>query len=193
MGRLSNVVIEQYPTTGTQDVCEFCGGEAKMWELTPHPRASAEHVAAFQGEKCKVRVCEPCWAKVHRVNWIERGERYGVERGCLTLTQKRHLCTGQGSIGSVVKDSRFVMGFSDMMIVPNGTMRDTADPTIFFQGSTKWTVDEIMALQGPMALRMVGAPTEAVAKCFWMLVNDPSGDLFDLEKYVAILEIPHSE
>lgn len=194
MGRLAKNVLDRYEISNS-DGCAYCGAsKSSMWDLTPHHNASDEDKAAFPHTRTRAHICETCWGKVHRANWIERGERFGVARGCMTVDQKKALCTGGSISQAMIRGDRFVVGYGGQLIVPNGLLRDTDDETLFFLQGQKWTREELDLLQGPMALRLLGMPTPTVAVTFYtILSNDLEGALHDVPKYLDLLELPRAD
>lgn len=192
MGRLAKNVLDQYRIVNSEG-CGYCGAEKSyMWDLTPHQRASDDDKRSFPHDWTRVHICESCWNKVHRFNWVERAEKYGVARGCMTLEQKKALCTGASSV-TAIRGAKFLVGFSGQLIVPNGIMRDTSDDTLFFLQGQRWSMDELLELQGPMALRMAGMPTNVVGRAFFSILSgDSEGNLHDVPKYLDLLEIPRA-
>ncbi len=189
MGRISSSEKAKYVPLTNHGKCYYCDEPTKLTDTTPNHRVHPDIRKGFPEQWSITDVCASCWSKIHRVNWIESGVKFGVRQGMMTLSQKEALCKIGALKGQVIMP--FGLGFNGTMVVPTGLMQDSDDDTKFYLKGIQWSILELRALQGPMALRGMGAPSEVVAECFWALVSADSieNTLFDIPKYQRLLEI----
>jgi hypothetical protein len=186
MGRMSDEDKSQFKLLGTGNDCYFCGGEKKGYDTTPH-RSMLDR-APESMERVRVAVCAKCGQRIHYANIVlnHATKREGAPLGLMTLEAKTRLCSNMPWQRSKGGTPKFVLQ-EDGLIVPGLT---TVDGDTFYVDGKVWSLAEMRSVQGPMALRMVGANTSLVEECFWSLVvADEATKVIDVDKCKAILEI----
>lgn len=157
MARLSNADKEKYKALGGEDTCFFCARPAVMWDFTPSPKANPMFADMFEGEKVRVKCCDSCWRKIYTANIAKGGINYGVQRGMMTLEHKKHLLSPKGTVPDlVVEKPPYVIAQDPVMILPTDML--IMDDTKFLWHDKMIYRDEMICLQGAMALRMMGLP-----------------------------------
>lgn len=186
MARMSQAVLSAFKLVGSEDACYFCGAPKKGYDTTPH--RSVMNSAPQSMERVRVAVCTSCAQRIHYANMVlEHSEkREGAPLGMMSFEAKARLCEGgKWSRPNQAQRPKFVM--HDGMVIPSST---TVDGESVYVGGVPWTWPELMALQGPMALKMVGVKPELVAECFWSLVvADEATKVIQTDKAMALLEI----
>ena len=171
---------------GDESTCFFCGAPKKGFDTTPH--RSVMDRAPESMERIKVAVCTSCSQRIHYANIVldHSEKREGAPAGMMTLEAKRRLCQA-ARWARVVEGQKPSFVMKSDMVVPSST---TVDGDSVYVGGVKWSTEELRAMQGPMAMKMVGVNREMVAECFWALVvADEATQIIDVEKCKAILEI----
>ena len=191
MARLSQSVKAQYTMLGeVPNDCYYCKAPSKLTDTTPNHRASEEDKAAFPDQWSITYVCSTCWNRINNANWTNEGRHFGVAKGCMTLAQKRALC-GAKDVREAYVGAKFRLGFNGRLVIPTGIMQDGSRQDLFYLEDQAWELEELLKIQGPMALRAIGAPTGIVAECFWDIErSDHSGLLANPYKFTQLLDIP---
>lgn len=192
VARIPYEVQMQYkPIDVDPRVCIHCGAEAKHTDFTPYPKFMND---APEMPKTSSRCCGPCYQRIYYANVAleHAGRREGAGQGLMTDEAKRRLCGGlKWARTAEVETGKFIMGFQGRMVVPSSIRVDGED--IFVEG-LRWTFAELVALQGPMALRMVGASEDMVTAWFWIAVmSDEVEKCIDVDRAMDVLGIKRSE
>ena len=192
MARIAYEVQRQYkPIDVDPNWCIHCGAVAKHTDFTPHPTFLN---LAPDIPRTSSRCCGPCYQRIYYANVVleHASRREGAGQGLMTDEAKRRLCGGvKWARTTDVEAGKFIMGFQGRMVVPSSLRVDGED--IFVDG-LRWTMAELHALQGPMALRMAGASDEVVTAWLWIaVVSDEMEKAIDVERAIDLLGIKRSE
>lgn len=188
MARISQTILNLYKLQGPYESCYFCGSPPTGFDTTPHHSAIKQ--APDSMELVKVRVCTSCSQRIWYANVCldNSSKREGAGKGLMTLEAKERLCSTKKWSRLRDENASFTIGEEGRMIVPKGYLRHE-DGRIFV-GPDEWTHEELMALQGPMALRALNLPNEVVQECFIaMIVADEATQCINPEKARRLLRL----
>lgn len=185
MARVSNAVKAKYDLLNEDpNVCYYCcSSEAIMDDLSPHPSATEFDKSAFPEKWTRARVCRPCWSRIYFMN-IVNGGGPGIRKGAMTVEQKREL---------IQKNSRptqkgaFVIGFGNTLIVPPGMLQ--IDEHRYGLGSETFYREEILELQGAMAIKTLGLPDSSVEVAIASGMASGNLDIERMDVYRKLLEL----
>lgn len=164
MSRISNTEKAKYTRLDPEsEVCFYCGTLASMDDLSPSSGASVASKQLFRDQWTIVRVCRGCWGRIYTVNIAEGGVKFSVAKGCMTTVQKRALISGnKASFDSL--SANFVYSPVYGLIVASDTLK--MDDKRFVWGTATFYIEEMIALQGSMAVQLVGLPVNIVEATF---------------------------
>lgn len=192
MARVSQEVLNRYRFVGEYDKCYYCGSPPTAFETTPHHSviSDPEYAEAIETmEWVKVRVCTSCNQRIWYANvaLTHSAKREGARKGLMSLEAKERLCQGRKWL-RMKDESAFKLSGDGRQIIPAGYFRH--DDGRIFIGPDEWTEEELMAIQGPMAMKMVGLPAERIADCFYALVvADQVAQVINVEKARKLLKV----
>lgn len=171
MGRMSRQESEQYDPLGEEGRCFYCPNPGTMWDFTPSRDASDVVKGAFPDPFVRTRCCQKCWKRIYTVNMVEAGQRYSVMRGGMTLDHKRHLLSHGQVAKAVQANVSYRFGY-DKMVVPSDILQ--IDDKFQWREHTLYEA-EVVSLQGPLALRWIGARPSLIELALLSSMN--SGEL----------------
>ena len=193
MSRISRQTRAKYPLKVrdgcTEEQCYFCNEEAVSEDFTPAVTASPLDVEHMLEPFVRVKTCNRCWKRIYTVNVAERGHRFNVKRGCMTLRQKEALFGHEDATKAVAESlNRYSISFDPPMIAPLG-LNELEDNRFVWNTKTVYR-EELMTLQGGFALQMVKAPINTVEYFLLsvLMSDDLNGDNLDL--YREMLGLP---
>jgi hypothetical protein len=174
MGRISKTEKLEYLIVGDEEQCYFCGGPPVMWDLTPNNNAAQYLLDNYEGQKVRVKCCDNCWRRIYTANVAKGGVQYGVQRGMMTLEQKRNLLSTKVAADALTAQSKALTICSDpKMVMPSSML--IMDDGKYLWDDTVVYLDEMMYLQGAMSIRMVGLPETIIEAAVLSGLN--SGEL----------------
>lgn len=171
MPRISDAARKAYKLLiregSTEEQCYYCGELAGMEDFTPATTVSEADRARFTEEMTRCKTCHKCWKRIYTVNIAERGVKFNTGRGMMTVRQKEAIC-GSSTTSTSIEDlaTKIGFGFEPKMLAPIGMMQ--MDANRFIWREQIFYIDEVLALQGALALKMVGGNDDHV----WALILD---------------------
>lgn len=188
MPRVAHHVMQGYHLINADSsMCHYCGSPAVATDFTPHPSALPR---AGDMPKTMARVCRTCYNRIYYANvgQLDDSRRCGAALGLMTDKDKVELC--QSPNRTRTKDlvsTSFMKGFDGTLVVPT---RLRIQEDFMYVDGIPWSMAELRALQGPMALRMANMPETIVAECFWtILIADEQTKTIDIQKSMTMLNI----
>lgn len=175
---------------GASDLeCYYCGEAGGMEDLTPSPSAPPMWADAFPDEWTRTNTCNKCWRKIYTANVANAGARFNAQKGCMTVAQKAALIGGRNAKQSIDDSiNRFTIGFDPKIVAPVGLLQ--SGPDTFMYGATTLQREEVMLLQGALALRMIGAPQNLVEQSFALSMSSDDAVMEHIDLYRIMLELP---
>lgn len=188
MARLSRNEKLEYRLEGDGESCYFCKKPGVMWNYTPDPGATDAMRVLFEGEKVRVKCCDYCWRKIYTVNMAKGGVAYGVQRGMMTLDQKRHLLGMREAAVAMASNQHSYAVNADKYLLPSD-MLSMGDDKYLWKGQVLYK-DELTSLQGPIAIRTLGLASHLIE--LGLLAGLNTGDLDEakISVYRDILGLP---
>lgn len=164
MSRISQAEKAKYTRLDPDsEVCFYCGASASMDDLSPSSGASEAHKTWFKDTWTIVRVCRGCWGRIYTANIADGGSKFSVSKGCMTIDQKRALVGGNRMAVSELS-ANFVYSEPYKLVVASGTLK--MDDKTFIWNTATFYIEEMIALQGCMAVQLVGLPVDVVEATF---------------------------
>lgn len=186
MSRMADNSLVAFQMLGSRSECYYCGAPKKGYDTTPH--RSVMEQAPESMERVVTAVCTSCAQRIHYANMVldHSTKREGADRGMMSFDAKKRLCQA-ARWSRVGEGQRPAFVFNQGLVVPSSM---TMDDGVIYVDGVLWSMSELRAMQGPLALKMIGSPMDVIAECFWSLVvaDEVSKDI-DVEKCKAILGI----
>lgn len=193
MARVPNVEKLKYTPIGEEELegedapCFYCGQPSCMDDLTPHPKALEVFKSTFSEEWTRARTCRLCWGRIYTANIVNSGQKFQVQRGCMTIAQKKELL---GISEESLAKRGFILNIDKTMVVPSVLVKVEGGPFLY-NGKTIHE-DELRALQGAMLLRMHDLDESLVE----MSLEGAMASHLDLDRlplYREILRLPETK
>jgi len=167
MPRISNSEKLKYQPlneVGKDTPCFYCESPSAMMDLSPNPNAAEIDKNLYPDPWTRAMVCRKCWMAIYAANIIQGGQKFGVNRGCMTVAHKQALIGGIRPGQSQIVSNDFMINFDRTRALPSSIMR--LEDGQYVMDGRAFTADEIMALQGPILSQMMRLPKEVTMKAF---------------------------
>lgn len=169
--------------------CYYCGQPGGCEDFTPAPGATDFGRSTFTGEWTRTNTCLRCWKKIYTANIANAGGKFGVQKGCMSVLQKEALLGAPGVVRSIEQSvTKYHIGFDPKIVAPAGLLQSGSEA--FMYGTTMLHREEVMLLQGALALRMIGAPDYLVEGSFSQAMNSDNAVMDHIDLYRTMLGLP---